>query len=313
MRAPPLRRCSNLRTLGLDGGHVYSAADIKHAFVVKAKSLHPDAGGGAVEYRQLKDAYDTLRSRTHEQAAGTGWIATYRDARTDSHSSGASIRKRAHIYEERYNERGGHSSTHTHTGMWDHRTGESCANASTRSFYRPYTAKYYDPMSTGFTRAEVARAELVMRLHILKRIFWNCLVYGSALYLLLEYWRGRSGVGTKNNNGDEPSCMILQKADTPYQLRQTQSQDLATRTSAQAEPYLRGPNGYLRAREFAAERRISAQPSSALSTAASPIWSTAFSEKPLSHTEPRPSSTSANRTALSLDVSDEDYTEDRED
>ncbi|KPA73973.1 hypothetical protein ABB37_09550 [Leptomonas pyrrhocoris] len=186
MRATTSFYCANLRTLGLDGTRPHTAAEIKAAFVEKAKSTHPDAGGDPARFRQLKDAYDALRGRGGGAGGAAGPQPPYHDP---YHDTAAAARRpqtgRPHIYAERYND--GDATTSSDKGTWDYGAGTRYANNSTRSFYRPYSSNYYDPSATGFTRAEVARAELAMRLHVLRRFVWNCLIYGSALYLLYEY------------------------------------------------------------------------------------------------------------------------------
>lgn len=202
MRSSPLRRCPNLRALGLDSQRTYTAVEIKAAFVRQAKSAHPDAGGDAAAFRRLKDAYDALRSPAGEgTAAGATAAPSYPDPYANR-SSAASAR-RAHIYEERRSD----------DGTWDFGSGRRYANESTRHFYRPYSANYADPRSTGFSRQEVVQAERAMRLHLLKRVLWNCLVYLSAAYLLYEYWRQR----TRQPRPDslEPSYSVLEKAPQP--------------------------------------------------------------------------------------------------
>lgn len=189
MRLTRYLRCTNLRTLGLDGSRPYTAAEIKAAFVEKAKSAHPDAGGDAAQFRRLKDAYDALRGgNTNGAAAGTHQHASYAKPYRDAGASARSTQQsaRPHIYTERYND--GDAKAQSEKVTWDYGSGTRYANTSTRSFYRPYSSNYYDPSATGFTRQEVARAELAMRLHMIKRVLWNCLIYGSALYLLYEYW-----------------------------------------------------------------------------------------------------------------------------
>lgn len=183
MRATSFLLCAHLRTLGLDSSRQHTAAEIKAAFLEKAKSTHPDAGGNAEHFRQLKDAYDALRV-----GGGAAGRTSYTDPFAESGVGAATATHpshREHIYTERYNDGDAKPQPEKHT--WDYGSGTRYANNSTRSFYRPYNSNYYDPSATGFTREEVARAELAMRLHMLRRILWNCLIYGSALYLMFEY------------------------------------------------------------------------------------------------------------------------------
>ncbi|KPI90338.1 hypothetical protein ABL78_0565 [Leptomonas seymouri] len=183
----PTRRCycANLRTLGLDSTRQHTAAEIKSAFVEKAKSTHPDAGGDATRFRQLKDAYDALRGI----GAAEGEATVTQPSSPDPHQDAASARtqqsRHPHIFVEQHND--GAEAPPSEGGTWDYGSGTRYANNSTRSFYRPYLSNYFDPSATGFTRKEVARAELAMRLHLLRRVLWNCLIYGSALYLLYVY------------------------------------------------------------------------------------------------------------------------------
>jgi hypothetical protein len=186
MRATRCLCCANLRTLGLDSSRQHTAAEIKAAFLKQAKLTHPDTGGDAARFRQLKDAYDVLREKG--SGGDGGERPSYGGVFNGVGGPGSAQPQqptRSHIFTERYNN--GDATSQSEKGTWDYGSGVRYANNSTRSFYRPYTSNYYDPSATGFTREEVARAELAMRLHVLKRILWNCLVFGSALYLLYVY------------------------------------------------------------------------------------------------------------------------------
>ncbi|KAK7197815.1 DnaJ domain containing protein [Novymonas esmeraldas] len=245
MLVTSILRCANLRTLGLDVGRTYTSAEIKSAFLSQAKSAHPDAGGDAERFRQLKDAYDALRSRASEPAAGAGWTSAYTTTRSNAAPPGGASERRAHIFEERSSAdgRGG-------GGTWDYGSGRRYANESTRHFYRPYTANYRDPRTTGFTREEVARAEWAMRRRIIRRVLWNLLVYGSAVYLLCEYWRGRGE--TRSRDSEEPTFARAEAVQRrEQQLRRMQPELHPGWTEAQIAQYLEEWNEYLRDRELA--------------------------------------------------------------
>ncbi|CBZ29083.1 conserved hypothetical protein [Leishmania mexicana MHOM/GT/2001/U1103] len=287
MRSSSLLRCSNLRTIGLDGGHTHTtAAAIKVTFAEQTHSSLPETGGDAATLRQVKGACDALRSRSSTAALGAGVAVPCTDAGTGVSKIAASISKRTHIREERYNSGGRRGGAYT--GTWDYGSGQHYANESTRNFYRRYSANYYDPRSTGFTREEVAHAERVMRLHRLKAILWSCLVYGSALYLLLEFWRGR--VAKRIQDSDEPSYRQLGKARRHDQLPPMRLQLPPRLTEVQTPRYLTECNERSRHRELAADDGCAA-PSC---------------ESVPSGTQPRPLSVSATRRAVGLDGGDED-------
>ncbi|GET91015.1 hypothetical protein, conserved [Leishmania tarentolae] len=180
MRSAAVLRCSNRHTIGLDRSNTHvTAAAVKAA---SGKQGHYDLrciGGDALRYRQLKN--------------------TCSDVGTGASNCAASNSKRPHVREERYN-----------IGTWDYGSGKHYANKLTRSFYRAYRTKYHNRSSTGFTRESVASAELAMRLSMLKGILWDCLVYGSALYLLLQLWRGTAAPTIQER--EEPSHGQLGKA-----------------------------------------------------------------------------------------------------
>ncbi|CAG9579177.1 conserved hypothetical protein [Leishmania major strain Friedlin] len=291
MRSSLFLRCSNLHTIGLDGGRsCTTAAASKATFAEQAHSSLPETGGDAAKFRQLKGACDALPSRSNTTASGTGVAVQCNNTDTGVSNIAASSSKRAHIHEERYNSGGRCRSAYT--GTWDYGSGERYANESTRNFYRCYSANYYDPRSTGFTREEVAHAERAMRLHRLKCILWNCLVYGSALYLLLEFWRGRGATGIQDS--DELSRGQLEKARRHDQLRPMRLQIPPNFGEVQTARYLTEWNERSRDRELAV-----------VEGCAAPSRDSVPSIRQL-----RPLSVSATRPAAGLDRGDEDDDDD---
>ncbi|KAG5471570.1 hypothetical protein LSCM4_03118 [Leishmania orientalis] len=300
MRPFPSLRCTSLRTPALDRGRTF-AAPFKAASLEGAHSCLPDAGGEAAKFRQLKDGCDALRSRSGRLAASAGLTETHRAGHTGASNRGASGGKRAHILEERCNVGEGRGSVLAST--WDYGAGTQYANESTRNFYRAYSANYCDPRSTGFTREEVAYAERATRLRMLKGIGWKCLVYGSALYLLLEYWRDRGASTMQSSNA--LSCAQWEKAGQRHQLRQTQPKPSPSRTELLTTRHLTdrdtssqdGPLAVVDGRAA-----LSPAPSS-LSTAQSGISLPASAP---SCAQPSAFSVTVSRNGIDLDMSDED-------
>lgn len=56
-------RAKHLRTLGLDPRAVYGLAELKAAYRKALKRTHPDAGGSAVEFVEVQNAWEWLRKR----------------------------------------------------------------------------------------------------------------------------------------------------------------------------------------------------------------------------------------------------------
>ncbi|KAG5471902.1 hypothetical protein CUR178_02567 [Leishmania enriettii] len=300
MRLFPSLRCTSLRTPSLDRGRTF-AAPFKAASAEGANSCLPGAGGDVEKFRQLKDGCDALHSRSGRLAASAGLTETRRAAHTGASNRGASGGKRAHILEERCNV--GERRGSVHAGTWDYGAGTQYVNESTRSFYRAYTANYCDPRSTGFTREEVAYAERATRLRMLKCIGWKCLVYGSALYLLLEYWSDRGASMMRSSNA--LSCAQWEKAGQRHQLRQTQPTPLPSRTEVLTTPHLTerdtssqdGPLAVLDGR---------AAPSPAPSSLSAAQSGVSLPASALSYAQPSAFSVTVSRNGIDLEMSDED-------
>lgn len=194
-RSIQLRVRAPREVLGLHPHRTYTSADIKDAFHAKAKSLHPDAGGDAEQFKELNNAYEALRGKSSSpQHAGNAPKSSAAPHGEDFTASGraqgwAHVRaqageaRRRTMYYERYND-GGERRT------WDYGDGATYANTSTRGFYRPYSSNYADPQATGFTQEEIRRAQLATYAYIARRLVFNVLIYGLFFYALYNLWRG---------------------------------------------------------------------------------------------------------------------------
>lgn len=135
--------------LGLASTPPPSAEDVRRAFRESAKEHHPDVGGDAERFKELRGAYEEL-------LRGDGSMADDAESRDGGQRDGPG------------------KSAHAHG-----RGGGEYPNYSTRDFYRPYESR-------GFTAQEIRMAhELNMRV-ALRRILWNVLMFMLAYIVLLR-------------------------------------------------------------------------------------------------------------------------------
>jgi len=53
----------------------YTPEDVKQAYLIKAKQVHPDHGGTAAEFRALQEAFEKAQQYTEFRCDRRGWIA----------------------------------------------------------------------------------------------------------------------------------------------------------------------------------------------------------------------------------------------
>ncbi len=53
----------------------YALEDVKQAYLIKAKKVHPDHGGTAVEFRALQEAFERAKQYTEFHSDRRSWIA----------------------------------------------------------------------------------------------------------------------------------------------------------------------------------------------------------------------------------------------
>ncbi|ORC84753.1 putative chaperone DNAJ protein [Trypanosoma theileri] len=187
---------SALAVLGLRENTPYTEAELKSAFRLQAKTLHPDAGGSAERFRELHDAYASLlknmnKNDHHNNLNGNGNSSKWKkETASDANeyssetSEGGAFYNNAHSRWSTHQqaEYGGLGSAFARNDTY----GGTYANNSTRDFYRPYTSH---PFAHGFTAEEVLEAERLNRLRVARVIFKHGILWSGIVYFLFLYFR----------------------------------------------------------------------------------------------------------------------------
>ncbi|KEG08927.1 putative chaperone DNAJ protein [Trypanosoma grayi] len=175
-----LRRRSALAVLGLDENARHTEEEVKAAFHRKVKKLHPDAGGSAECFRELRNAYDSLR---HSNKGGAGTTV-----RSEGDDESSAFYNNAHSrWSADRDADGGLGAAFASDASSDYNNNSSSGvNSSTRDFYRPYTS---NPFSHGFTAEEVQEAERRNRFRLARLLLKHGVLWGGLVYFLVVYYR----------------------------------------------------------------------------------------------------------------------------
>lgn len=241
--------------LGLSQGGQWSQADIKAAYLRKAKECHPDAGGDAATFRCVTEAYGRLRTRSHRYQAV---------------DLSGRMRQEDHVDTEHYPGMRTHAP-HRATDMWTERkrAGEDetyrYPNRSTRSFYRPYTSH---PEETGFTAAEIREAQSRTRY----AITYQLLKYA---FLLVVFGYIVVGLFRKNRIHEAIEARGAGYADKTYFERRNQDQQEGKRsaltTSVSVAEYQRQSDERLRIMREGAQSESTRDKRGAMETRQKPM------------------------------------------
>lgn len=214
---------SALAVLGLRENTPYTEAELKSAFRLQAKTLHPDAGGSAERFRELHEAYASLLHNInkggHDSNPNGSGNTTKRnkEAASDANENYRGTSGGRAFYNNAHSRWSAHQ--HTEYGglgadfARDNAHSGGYANTSTRDFYRPYTS---DPFAHGFTAEEVMEAERLNRLRVARVVFKHGILWSGIMYFLFLYFREnriQRAIEARNNGYLDESYWQKQQED----------------------------------------------------------------------------------------------------